>query len=60
MSTPPAHSSEHPLPDLSEIASMIDHAVLHPAQTDADIEAGCRLAARCAVAAVCVKPCNVS
>ena len=42
-----------------QLAGMIDHAVLHPAATDADLVAGCELAARYRVAAVCVKPCDV-
>lgn len=39
-----------------QIAKMIDHALLHPTLTDADIEQGCALAARYGVASVCVKP----
>ena len=40
----------------SELAKMIDHSLLHPTMTDADLEAGCRLAAHYQVAAVCIKP----
>jgi deoxyribose-phosphate aldolase len=39
-----------------ELAGMIDHSLLHPTLTDAELEAGCRLAARYRVATVCVKP----
>ncbi|MFO1478498.1 MAG: deoxyribose-phosphate aldolase [Verrucomicrobiota bacterium] len=39
-----------------DLAKMIDHSLLHPTMTDADLEAGCRLAARYNVASVCVKP----
>jgi deoxyribose-phosphate aldolase len=39
-----------------ELAGMIDHSLLHPTMTDAEIEAGCELAARYGVASVCVKP----
>lgn len=39
-----------------EIARLIDHSLLHPAMSDADLEAGCRGAAQWAVASVCVKP----
>ncbi|MFM1768434.1 MAG: hypothetical protein RJA22_963 [Verrucomicrobiota bacterium] len=39
-----------------ELAGMIDHSLLHPTLTDAELEAGCRLAARYRVASVCVKP----
>ncbi|MGE5599749.1 MAG: deoxyribose-phosphate aldolase [Bacteroidota bacterium] len=35
---------------------MIDHSLLHPAMTDAEIEAGCALARAYDVAAACVKP----
>ena len=33
-----------------EMAKMIDHSLLHPTMTDADLEAGCALAARYQVA----------
>jgi deoxyribose-phosphate aldolase len=35
---------------------MIDHSLLHPTMTDAQLDAGCALAARYDVATVCVKP----
>jgi deoxyribose-phosphate aldolase len=35
---------------------MIDHALLHPTLTDAELRAGCELARRYRVASVCVKP----
>lgn len=38
------------------IAKMIDHSLLHPTMTDAQLDAGCALAARYEVATVCVKP----
>lgn len=40
----------------SELAKMIDHSLLHPTMTDADLEAGCQLAAEYDVASVCIKP----
>jgi deoxyribose-phosphate aldolase len=40
----------------AELAKMIDHSLLHPALTDRELAAGCRLAAKYQVAAVCVKP----
>lgn len=43
-------------PTFRQIAKMIDHSLLHPTLTDADILAGCALAARYDIAAVCVKP----
>ncbi|MDP2896748.1 MAG: deoxyribose-phosphate aldolase [bacterium] len=43
-----------------DIAGMIDHSLLHPTLTDAQMEEGCLLARRLKVASVCVKPCFVS
>ena len=40
----------------SELTKMIDHSLLHPTMTDADLEAGCQLAAKYDVASVCIKP----
>jgi deoxyribose-phosphate aldolase len=39
-----------------DLAKMIDHSLLQPSMTDAEAEAGCRLAAEYGVASVCVKP----
>jgi len=39
-----------------ELAKMIDHSLLHPTLTDAELEAGCRIAAEYKVASVCIKP----
>src|SRR5262245_46286823 len=39
-----------------EIAKMIDHSLLNPVLTDAELEAGCRLAREYEVASVCIKP----
>lgn len=39
-----------------DLAKMIDHSLLHPTMTDADIAAGCRLAREYDVATACVKP----
>jgi len=35
---------------------MIDHSLLNPAMTDAEMQEGCALAARYGVASVCIKP----
>jgi deoxyribose-phosphate aldolase len=43
-----------------EIAKMIDHSLLRPELTDNDIEEGCRLADEYGVAAVSVRPSDVS
>jgi deoxyribose-phosphate aldolase len=42
--------------ELRAIAKMIDHSLLHPTLTDAELTAGCELARRLDVAAVCIKP----
>jgi deoxyribose-phosphate aldolase len=39
-----------------ELAGTIDHSLLHPTMTDRELRAGCRLARKYAVAAVCIKP----
>jgi deoxyribose-phosphate aldolase len=41
---------------LSTIAKMLDHSLLQQTLTDADLDAGCRLARDCDVASVCIKP----
>ncbi len=43
----------------ASIVKLIDHAVLHPTQTDADVRAACALCAELGVASVCVKPSHV-
>jgi len=40
----------------ADIAKMIDHSLLHPALTDAELEAGIRLALAYDVASVCILP----
>ncbi len=42
-----------------EIAGMIDHSLLKPTLTDAEIEEGCKTADRYKVASVCVRPSDV-
>jgi deoxyribose-phosphate aldolase len=41
---------------LKDLAKMIDHSLLHPTMTDAEILHGCEIAKRYDVATVCVKP----
>jgi deoxyribose-phosphate aldolase len=43
-------------PSVLDLAKMIDHSLLHPTMTDAQLDAGCALAVRFDVATVCVKP----
>src|SRR5262249_48764115 len=64
----PLAAIQYPLPDPSErtaampdwtyadLAKMIDHSLLQPVFTDADLEAGCRVAREYDVASVCIKP----
>jgi deoxyribose-phosphate aldolase len=42
-----------------ELAKMIDHSLLHPTLTDAELYAGCEIAVKYETASVCVKPCSV-
>ncbi len=42
-----------------QLAKTIDHSLLRPELTEADVIAGCELAARYHVASVCAKPCHV-
>lgn len=39
-----------------QIAKMIDHSLLHPTMTDADLERECLIAKKYDVASVCIKP----
>jgi deoxyribose-phosphate aldolase len=41
---------------LKDLSKMIDHSLLHPTMTDAEIQAGCVLARTYDTASVCVKP----
>ncbi len=43
----------------AELAKVIDHSILKPELTEADVIAGCELAKKYHVASVCVKPCDV-
>jgi deoxyribose-phosphate aldolase len=47
-------SNRNPTP--AAIARLIDHALLHPTLSDAELVAGCELAARLDLMSVCVKP----
>ncbi len=40
----------------AELAKMIDHSLLQPVLTDAELDAGCQLACAYQVASVCIKP----
>lgn len=41
---------------IRELAKMIDHSLLHPTMTDAELREGCELALKYDVASVCIKP----
>ena len=43
-----------------QLAKTIDHSLLKPEMTEAEVIAGCELAKRYDVASVCVKPCHVA
>ncbi|MBI5834330.1 MAG: deoxyribose-phosphate aldolase [Armatimonadetes bacterium] len=43
-------------PTVGELAKMIDHSLLNPVMTDAELEAGCQIALDYDVASVCIKP----
>ena len=45
---------------LRDLAKMIDHSLLHPTMTDADIRKGCELARQYDVATACVKPYSIA
>jgi deoxyribose-phosphate aldolase len=45
---------------VAQLAKTIDHALLRPEMTEAEVIAGCELAARYHIASVCVKPCDVA
>lgn len=42
-----------------QLAKIIDHSLLRPELTEAEVVSGCQLAARYHTATVCVKPCHV-
>ena len=44
---------------LAAVAKSIDHSLLRPEMTRAEVIAGCQLARECAVATVCCRPCDV-
>jgi deoxyribose-phosphate aldolase len=44
----------------TQIARMIDHSILHPTFTDADLKTQCAIAVKFSVATVCVKPYHVA
>ena len=46
-------------PTLQYLAKMIDHSLLHPTMTDADIRRGCQLSREYDVATACVKPYSI-
>ena len=44
------------LPSVADLARMIDHSLLHPTFTDAQLRDGLAIARRCGCATACVKP----
>jgi len=47
------------LPSVLDLARMIDHSLLHPTLTDAELHKGLAVARRCGCATACVKSCSV-
>ncbi|TWT48911.1 deoxyribose-phosphate aldolase [Botrimarina hoheduenensis] len=45
---------------MTNVVKLIDHAVLHPTQTSADVESACALCREVGVASICVKPSHVA
>ena len=41
---------------ITQLAKMIDHSLLHPTMTDEDLKQGCALAKAYNTATVCIKP----
>jgi deoxyribose-phosphate aldolase len=48
------------LPTRAQVAAMIDHSLLRPELTDAEVAAGLRTALECQVASVCVRPSDIA
>lgn len=46
-------------PTLNELAKMIDHSLLHPTMSDAEVLAGCEISRDYGVATACVKPYHI-
>lgn len=46
-------------PSLKDLSKMIDHSLLHPTMTDAEIIQGCEIAVEYDVATACVKPYSI-
>ena len=46
-------------PTFHDLAKLIDHSLLHPTMTDAQVRTGCELARKFGVASACVKPYSV-
>lgn len=46
-------------PSLTDLSKMIDHSLLHPTMSDAEVRAGCELSRDYDVATACVKPYNI-
>lgn len=46
-------------PTLTQLAKMIDHSLLHPTMSDAEVQAGCELSRDYNVATACVKPYSI-
>ncbi|KZT22171.1 deoxyribose-phosphate aldolase [Neolentinus lepideus HHB14362 ss-1] len=54
-----ASANSKPLKSIANIARFIDHSLLHPSMTDAEIIRGLQLARDCKVATACIKPYSI-
>jgi deoxyribose-phosphate aldolase len=59
VNNPNPRSTVPALPEYTTVAAMIDHSLLRPELTIAEVRAGCALAARYGTASVCVRPSDV-
>lgn len=46
-------------PSVNELAKMIDHSLLHPTMSDAEVRVGCEISRDYGVATACVKPYSI-
>lgn len=46
-------------PTVNELAKMIDHSLLHPTMSDAEVQTGCEISRDYGVATACVKPYSI-
>jgi deoxyribose-phosphate aldolase len=55
----PAGEIRPPTPTYEDLARCIDHEILRPESTDAEVAAGCEMAQRYSIATIIVRPCDI-